>query len=104
MFGYLGTPKILHSDKSMEFGNEIVESIVKDWPGELTIVNGRPRNSKCQGLIEQGNNMVEKLQGVRLLKAKESEYPPWSEWLQFVQCMLIRHVSVSSIIILLLLL
>ena len=44
VFSYLGTPKILHSDNDREFVNEIVESIVKEWPGEMTIVNGRPRN------------------------------------------------------------
>ena len=25
------------------------------WSGEVVIVNGPPRNPKCQGLIEQGN-------------------------------------------------
>ena len=29
-------------------------------------VNGRPRNPKSQGLVEQGNHMVEKLLGARL--------------------------------------
>ena len=41
--------------------NKVVESMVNEWPGEVTIVNGRPRNPKCQGLVEQGNHMVEKL-------------------------------------------
>ena len=57
-----------------------------EWPGEVTIVNGRPRNPKCQGLIEQGNGMVEKLLGVCLYEADESDYPPWSEWLPRIQC------------------
>ncbi len=55
VFAYLGTPRILHSDNGREFVNEIVHSLVRDWPGEVTIVNGRPRNPKCQGLVEQGN-------------------------------------------------
>ena len=54
VFSFLGTPKILHSDNGREFVNDIVDSLVKEWPGEVTIVNGRPRNPKCQGLIEQG--------------------------------------------------
>ena len=66
VFAVLGTPKILHSDNGREFVNEIIHTIVKEWPGEVMVVNGRPRNPKCQGLIEQGNSMVEKLLGCRL--------------------------------------
>ena len=94
VFSYLGTPKILHSDNGREFVNEIVANVVKEWPGEVTIVNGRPRNPKCQGLIEQGNGMVEKLLGIRLLEAKESDdpdYPTWSEWLPLIQCWLKKN-------------
>ena len=43
-----------------------MHSLVRDWPGDLTIVNGRPRDPKCQGLVEQGNSVVEKLIGARL--------------------------------------
>ena len=77
--------------------NETVQRVVKDWSGEVTIVNGCPRNSKCQSLIEQGNSMVEKLLKVRLLEVKESKYPPWSEWHPFVQCMSISRLPISSI-------
>ena len=45
----------LHSDKDREFVNGIIRKLVKDWPGEFVIINGRPCNPKCQGLIEQGN-------------------------------------------------
>ena len=61
VFAYLGTPRILHFDNGREFVNEIVRDVVKSWPGKVTIVNGRPRNPKCQGLMEQGNHSVEKL-------------------------------------------
>ena len=47
VFACIGVPKILHSDNGREFVNQVVESVVKDWPGEVT--NGRPRNPKCQG-------------------------------------------------------
>ena len=87
VFCYFGTPKILHSDNGREFVNDVVHSLVKEWPGEVTIVNGRPRNPRCQGLVEQGNGTVEKLLGVRLLEdGDDSDYPPWSEWLPFIQC------------------
>lgn len=100
VFSYLGTPKILHSDNGREFVNEIVESVVKDWPGDVTIVNGRPRNPKCQGLIEQGNSTVEKLLGIRLLEAKADDYPTWSEWLPLIQCKLYIILKCTTIIVL----
>ena len=55
IFAYLGVPRILHSDKGREFVNEIVHNVAKSWSGQVTVVNGRPRNPRCQGLIEQGN-------------------------------------------------
>ena len=86
VFALFGTPRILHSDNGREFVNEIVLTVVKDWPGEVVIVNGRPRNPKCQGLVEQGNFMVEKLLGSRLNEYEGNDYPPWTEWLIFIQC------------------
>ena len=86
VFSYVGVPKILHSDNGREFVNEVVESVVREWPGEVIIINGRPRNPKCQGLVEQGNHMVEKLLGVRLHEYDGGDYPPWSEWLSVIQC------------------
>ena len=85
VFSILGTPKILHSDNGREFVNGIIHNLVKDWPGEVVIINGRPRNPKCQGLIEQGNHMVEKQIGVRLHENKEVN-SPWTEWLPLIQC------------------
>ena len=83
---YVGVPKILHSDNGRKFVNEVVESVVREWPGEVIILNGRPRNPKCQGLVEQGNHIVEKLLGVRLHEYVSGDYPPWSEWLSVIQC------------------
>ena len=82
VFSYVGVPRILLSDNGREFVNEIVECVVREWPGEATIVNGRPVNPKYQGLIKQGNHMVKKLLGVRLNEYNGcDDYPPWSEWL-----------------------
>jgi transposase InsO family protein len=86
VFAVLGTPKILHSDNGREFVNEIVRSVVKDWPGDVTIVNGRPRHPQSQGLVEQGNSTVEKLLGCRFHEYKESQEPNWSEWIPLIQC------------------
>ena len=86
VFAVLGIPRILHSDNGREFVNLIVHSIVKEWPGQITIVNGRPRNPKCQGLVEQGNHQVEKLLGARLHEYEGNDQPTWTEWLPFIQC------------------
>ena len=86
VFAVLGTPQILHSDNGREFVNEIIHSIVKEWPGQTTIVNGRPRNPKCQGFVEQGNHMVENLLGARLHEYVGDDQPTWTEWLPFIQC------------------
>ena len=86
VFAILGIPQILNSDDGREFVNEIIHSIVKEWPGQITIVNGRPRNPKCQGLVEWGNHMVEKLLVARLHEYKGDDQPTWTEWLPFIQC------------------
>lgn len=85
VFSFFGTPKLLQSDNGREFVNEIVADVVSKWPGETVIINGRPRNPRCQGLVEQGNAMVEKLLGIRL-KENEDDDSPWSEWLPLIQC------------------
>ena len=35
VFAILGIPRILHSDNGREFVNEIIHSIVKEWPGQI---------------------------------------------------------------------
>ena len=93
VFSYLGTSKILHSDNGHEFVNaiRIVASLCKEWPGEVTIVNGHPRNPKCQDL--GGNGTVEKMLGVRLLES-DTDTLPWSEWLSIIQCTLLNCLHV----------
>ena len=86
VFAYLGTPGILHSDNGCEFVNEIVRDVVKNWPGHVSIVNGRPRNPKCQGLVEQGNHSVEKLLHARFHDDISEDFPPLTEWLPLIQC------------------
>ena len=76
VFAYFGTPHILHSDNGREFVNEIVQTLVKQWPGNTTIVNGRPQNPECQGLVEQGNHTMEKLLGACFNEHQGDNYPP----------------------------
>ena len=87
------TLMILHSYNGQEFVNGIIHNLVKDWPGEVVVINGHTCNPKFQGLIEQGNHMVEKQLGVRL----HENNLPWTEWLNagylHVQCTGFRHVD-----------
>ena len=46
VFAFLGTPRILHYDNGREFVNEIVHNLVKQWPGNVTIIDGRPRATR----------------------------------------------------------
>ncbi len=59
VFPYIGLPKILQSDIGREFVNQIVKECLCLWPGEVVIINGRPRHSQSQGLVEKGNHLVE---------------------------------------------
>lgn len=86
VFPYIGLPKILQSDNGREFVNVVVKETLKAWPGEVTIINGRPRHSQSQGLVEKGNHLVE-----MQLQAMKSEWKgsgsiPWTEWLPRIQC------------------
>ena len=88
VFPYLGLPKILQSDNGREFVNEIVKEVVRSWPGEVVIINGRPRHSQSQGLVEKGNHLVEmQIQSMKN-EWKESGDVPWSDWLARIQCKL----------------
>ncbi|KAL5475273.1 hypothetical protein EMCRGX_G027353 [Ephydatia muelleri] len=85
VFPYLGLPKILQSDNGREFVNEIVKEVVRSWPGEVVIINGRPRHSQSQGLVEKGNHLVEmQIQSMKN-EWKESGDVPWSDWLARIQ-------------------
>ncbi|KAL5489386.1 hypothetical protein EMCRGX_G018475 [Ephydatia muelleri] len=86
VFPYLGLPKILQSDNGRELVNEIVKEVVRSWPGEVVIINGRPRHLQSQGLVEKGNHLVEmQIQSMKN-EWKESGDVPWSDWLAHIQC------------------
>ena len=61
VFAHFGPPKILQFDNGREFVNTLVNKLVEDWPGEITIVNGRVRYPQSQGVVERTNAKVEKM-------------------------------------------
>ncbi len=66
------------------------------WPGEVVIINGRPRHSQSQGLVEKGNHLVElQLQAMKAEQTSKNVFP-WSEWLPRVQCKSINIMYVIT--------
>lgn len=83
VFSYFGLPKIIHSDNGKEFVYSIIQAVVVLWPGKSTFVNGGPRHSQSQGLVEQGNNTIETMISAR---EKDERHGQWSQWLPEIQC------------------
>ena len=83
-------------DNGREFVNQIVTETVKSWPGETAIITGRPRHPQSQGMVEQGNAVVKRLLGNRIMdwRAERAETcagdddtdVPWAKWLMRIQC------------------
>ena len=86
VFSYFGPPKILQSDNGREIVNGIVRKLVEDWPGEITIINGRAQHPQSQGLVERGNAKVEEMLASRFSTQDTSKCSPWTSWLPEVQC------------------
>ena len=84
VFPYFGLPKILQSGNGREFVNEVIREVLKSWPREVTKINGRPRHSQSQGLVEKGNHLVE-IQAMKC-EHKDSGIAPWTDWLPRIQC------------------
>lgn len=78
VFAFFGLPSIIHSDNGTEFVNDVISSLVAMWPGTAKFVNGNPGNSKCQGLVEQGNNTIQTMIAALEYEKKELK---WASWL-----------------------
>ena len=86
VFPYLGLPRIIHSDNGRDFVNNVIRELVKDWGGEYVLfVNGSPRHSQSQGLVEQGNaTIVRHTANKRATLGLTSDYPR-AGWLPKIQ-------------------
>ena len=94
VFAYFGPPKILQSDNGREFVNTIVHKLVQDWPGEVTIVNGRARHPQSQGLVERGDAKVEEMLACRFSENGSSD-TSWTTWLPQIQCKFHNELTVK---------
>ena len=84
VLAYVGAPHIFHSDNGREFVNKLLHSLLDIWSsGNVTFVNGRPRHSQSQGLVERSNRVVEEM--IAAIKRDEGYdgalYFPWAAWL-----------------------
>ena len=81
VLAYLGSPRIFHSDNGHV--DQVMHALLKVWNRDVTFVNGRPRHSQSQGLVERGNQEVEKK--LASMKAEQglpnADDYPWSAWL-----------------------
>ena len=83
VFAYFGLPYILHSDRGKEFVNQLIKEVVKEWPGECSLVNGKARSPWIQGLVERTNACVEDMISARQIDSETNE---WASWLPDIQC------------------
>ena len=60
VLAYFGPPRIFHSDNGREFVNQLIRALFQRWGGDTTFVTGKPRHSQSQGLVERGNQIIEK--------------------------------------------
>ena len=80
LFCQFGPPVILQSDNGKEFTANIIKNLVELWP-DLKLVNGRPRHSQSQGLVERGNSILEKKIGAWM---EQNHSRNWTVYLNYI--------------------
>ena len=107
VFAYFGPPKILQSDNWREFVNSVVKKLIEEWPGEITIINGRVRHPQSQDLVERGNAKVEEMLASRFhaqrdqqqSQSQDSQQNQWTMWLPEIQCQFCNRGSFHYVVI-----
>ena len=87
VLAYFGPPKIFQSDNGREFVNQVIRALFTRWGGNTTFINGRPRHSQSQGLVERGSRTVEKMIAAMKHEANmddDTMQYPWSAWLPHI--------------------
>ena len=86
VLAYLGPPKIFRSDNGRKVVNNLIHAMFKRWGGDVTFVDGRPRHSQSQGLIEHGNCTVEMKTAV--MKQDEGQTGFKYSWVSWLPCIM----------------
>ena len=69
--------------------NNLIHAMFKRWGGDVTFVNGRPRHSQSQGLIERGNCTVE--MKIAVMKQDEGHTGLKYPW---VSCSIVVYIPI----------
>ena len=79
IFCQFGPPIILQSDNGGEFTSDVIKDLIKIWPS-LKLIKGRPRHPQSQGMVEKGNDILEKRIGAWM----EQNGTTWTVGLNYV--------------------
>ena len=84
VLSYFGPPKIFHSDNGREFVNHLISEMFERWGSDVTFINGQAQHSQSPGLVERGNQTVERkiasMKKDENLEEDETGFP-WASWL-----------------------
>lgn len=92
---YFGLPKIIQSDNGYEFVDDLIKALIAVWPGHAQMINGSPRHSQSQGLVEQGNCTIRRMISARHNDVQRSE---WTKWLPEIQCLYSFYIFLLSLL------
>jgi len=80
IFGFIGYPKIFHTDNGKEFTAKCVLQFLRNLNPNIVSVTGRPRRPRDQGSVENVNKMVKRVLGSVLAERRLSgQNPNWTE-------------------------
>ena len=81
VLAYFGAPHIFYSDNGREFCNQVLTKLMHNWSQKVTFVNGRPRHSQSQGLVERVNRIAEEKRAKIKTDQNLNDKIPWAPWL-----------------------
>jgi IS30 family transposase len=80
IFGFIGYPKIFHTDNGKEFTAKCVLEFLRNLNPNIVSVTGRPRRPRDQGSVENVNKMVKRVLGSVLAERRlAGQNPNWTE-------------------------
>ena len=84
VFGHFGLPRIIYSNMTREYIDDLTHWIIHFWSTDVPIINGDPDNKKLLPLIQQRQKTVMIL--IETIRSKQGNSNNWSSWLPGIQC------------------